>query len=199
MSVPRGSRFAVVLAFAALLTRPAAAESMALSADIQVPLLLRVLAYDRRLEAKAGSDLVIGIIHDPADKDSAKAADEISSTLYQFTKPPSPKTVKKLPIKYFLIEYTKPADLEAFVKAKGINMLYVTPGISRALPDIIKLSQNRHLTTTTGVPDYVRKGVAVGIGERQNRPQILVNVCSTKLEGSEFDASLLRIATVVCQ
>jgi len=199
MTGPCGSRFAVVLAFAALLTRPAAAESMALSADIQVPLLLKILTYDRQLEAKAGSDLVIGIIHDPTDKDSAKAADEIASTLYQFTKPPSPKTVKKLPIKYFLIEYTKPADLEAFVKAKGINMLYVTPGISRALPDIIKLSQSRHLTTTTGVPDYVRKGVAVGIGERQNRPQILVNLCSTKSEGSEFDASLLRIATVVCQ
>jgi len=195
MSVPCGTRFAVVLAFVAILTRPAAAESMALSADIQVPLLLRILAYDRRFEAKAGSDLVIGIIHDPADKDSARAADEISSTLYKWRGKP----VKKLPIKYFLIEYTKPADLEAFVKAKGINMLYVTPGISRALPDIIKLSQSRHLTTTTGVPDYVRKGVAVGIGERQNRPQILVNLCSTKSEGSEFDASLLRIATVVCQ
>ncbi len=188
-------RFAVVVVMALLfaLSRAAAAESMAFSAEIQVPLLLKILTYDRQLEAKAGTDLVIGIIHDPADRDSSKAADEIATTLYKF----AGKTVKRLPIKYFLIEYTKPADLEAFVKAKGINMLYVTPGVSRALPDIIKLSQARHLTTTTGVPDYVRKGVAVGIGERQNKPQILINLPASKSEGSEFDASLLRIATVV--
>jgi hypothetical protein len=190
----RPGTLALLLAF--LTTAPALrAESMALSADVQVPLLLKILTYDRQLEAKAGADLVIGIVHDPTDKDSAKAADEIATTLYKFTG----KTVKKLPIKYFLIEYTKASELEAFVKAKSINMLYVTPGVARALPDIIRISQARHLTTTTGVPDYVRKGVAVGLGERQNKPQILINLSASKSEGSEFDATLLRIATVVGQ
>src|SRR5262249_28261537 len=101
------------------------------------------------------------------------------------------------PIKYFTIEYTKPADLEAFVKSKGINLLYLAPGTARALPDLIRISQAHRITTATGVPDYVRKGVAVGIGVRQDKPQILINLPSSKSEGSEFDASLLRIATVV--
>jgi hypothetical protein len=39
--------------------------------------------------------------------------------------------------------------------------------------------------------------VSVGIGVADNRPQILINLASTKAEGSEFDASLLRIATVL--
>src|SRR5215813_3012517 len=132
----RAVRYALLPALLAL-APPLRAESMALSADVQVPLLLKILTYDRQLEAKAGADLVIGIVHDPTDKDSAKAADEIASTLYKF----AGKTVKKLPIKYFLIEYTKAAELESFVKAKSINMLYVTPGVARALPDIIRLSQ----------------------------------------------------------
>jgi hypothetical protein len=168
-------------------------ETMALSAETQVPLLLKILTYDRQLEAKAGTDLVIGIIHDPTDRSSAKAADEISSTLFKF----AGKTVKKLPVKYFVIEYTRPADLEAFVKAKRVNMLYLTPGVSRSLPDILRVAHSLRLTTTTGVPDYVKRGVAVGLGERQSRPQILINLPSSKSEGSEFDASLLRIATVV--
>jgi hypothetical protein len=76
-------------------------------------------------------------------------------------------------------------------------VLYVAPGVAKNLPAIVKVSQANHLTSVTGVPDYVRKGVAVGIGVVQDRPQILINLASSKSEGSEFDASLLRIATVL--
>ena len=185
---------AAALGLGAVWGAPAAgAQEMPLSAETQVPLLLKILTYDRQLEAKAGAELAIGIVHDPSDKASARAADEIATTLYKF----GGKTVKKLPIKYFLIEYTRAADLESFVKAKKISMLYVTPGVSRALPEILKVAQALRLTTTTGVPDYVNKGVSVGLGERQSKPQIFINLASSKSEGSEFDASLLRIASVV--
>ncbi len=184
---------AVVAAALALVAGPAGAEAMTVPADLQLTLIFKILTYDRQLEAKAGADLVVGIVHDPTDKDSAAAADEVQSALYKF----AGKTVKKLPIKYFLIEYTKAADLESFIKAKGINMLYVTPGVTKALPDIIRIAQARKITTATGVSDYVRKGVAVGVTVRQDKPQIMINLPASKSEGSEFDASLLRIATVV--
>ena len=53
------------------------------------------------------------------------------------------------------------------------------------------------ITTVTGVPDYVRRGVAVGIGMAQNKPKVLINLPSSRSEGSDFDANLLRIATVL--
>ena len=62
---------------------------------------------------------------------------------------------------------------------------------------ITRVSQARQVTTTTGIPDFVRQGVAVGIGQRRGKPQIYINLEASKSEGSEFDASLLRIATVV--
>jgi len=192
MNRPHHPKLATLL-FIALLALPATAEEMALSAENQLPLLLKVLTYDRNLEQKAGKELAIGIVHDPSDRDSAKATDEIATTLYKY----GGKTVKKLPIKYFTIEYTSPPDLEKIVKSKGISVLYVAPGVAKNLPAIVKVSQANHLTSVTGVPDYVRKGVAVGIGVVQDRPQILINLASSKSEGSEFDASLLRIATVL--
>jgi len=171
----------------------AAAEDMALAADLQIPLLLKVLTYDRNLEVKAGKELAIGIVYDPADRDSAAATDQIGSTLYRF----AGKTVKTLPIKYYTIEYTSPADIERFVKQRGISVLYVAPGNSKNLASLVKLSQALRLISATGVPDYVRKGIAVGIGVVQDRPQILINLASSKAEGSDFDASLLRIATIL--
>jgi hypothetical protein len=37
----------------------------------------------------------------------------------------------------------------------------------------------------------------VGVGRSQERAQILINLTSSRAEGCEFDASLLRIATVL--
>jgi uncharacterized protein DUF4154 len=182
------------LALAALAASPAAwAGEMALPVDQQVPVLLKVLTYDRNFEAKAGSELAIGIVHDPTDRESAAATEEMATTLFRF----AGKTVKKLPLRHYTIEYTSAADLESFVKAKGISVLYVAPGSARNLGEILKVAQALHLTTATGVPDYVRKGVAVGIGLVQDRPQILINLAASRAEGSDFDASLLRIATIL--
>jgi YfiR/HmsC-like len=168
---------------------------MALSAEAQIPLLLKVLTYDRNFEKKAGKELALGIVHDPGDRDSAKATDEVGTTLFKFTG----RTVKKLSLKYYTIEFTGPADLERFVKEKGISALYIAPGNAKSLPALLKLSDELNLTTLTGVPDYVRRGVAVGIGVVQDKPQILINLATARAEGSDFDASLLRIATVLGQ
>ena len=181
---------AALLAFTVL---PVRAQSMALPAELQVPLILKILTYDRQFEAKAKKELAIGIVFDPGDGASSKAAEQISDTLFKFTG----KTVKKLPLKYYLVEFTTAADLEATIKKRGINVLYLCPGIAKSLQSVIKISQAQSITTATGVPDYVRRGVAVGIGVFQDKPQILINLPSSKSEGSEFDASLLQIATVL--
>jgi hypothetical protein len=171
----------------------AAAEPMPLTPDLQVPLILKILTYDRHFEAKAGAELVIGIVYAPVDPSSVKAANDVADTLYRF----SGKTVKRLPIRYFLIEFTTPENLARSIAQRAISVLYVAPGNAQNLEGIARVSQARGVTTATGVPDYVRKGVSVGIGVADDRPQILINLPSTRSEGSEFDASLLRIATVL--
>ncbi len=72
-------------------------------------------------------------------------------------------------------------------------MLYIAPGNARNLASILQLSQDLHLTTLTGVPDYVRRGAAVGVAVAQDRPQILINLQTTRAEGSEFEARLLNL------
>ena len=61
------------------LLSPARAEEMALPVQRQVELLLTILPYDRNLATKAGSELGIGIVYDPADRDSAKATTELGN------------------------------------------------------------------------------------------------------------------------
>ena len=59
------------------------------------------------------------------------------------------------------------------------------------------MCEQQQIATTTAVPDYVKQGVAVGVGWNGYRPEMFVNRASAKAEGIEFDASLLRIVTRV--
>jgi len=182
------------VAVALLFARPVAAQGMVQPASVQVPIILKVLTYDRQFEARTHGAVTIGIIHDPTDPVSARAMNDVSEVLYGARD----KTVKQLPIRYFQIEYTGRADLDRFSAEKAISVYYLTPGLSAdAVGQILEVSRARSITSITGVPELVDAGVSVGIGERRGRPQILINLPASRSEGCEFDASLLRIATVI--
>jgi hypothetical protein len=177
-----------------LFARPVEAQGMVQPASVQVPIILKVLTYDRQFEVRTHGAVTIGIIHDPTDPVSAQAMADISKTLYEARD----KTVKRFPIRYFQIEFTGRADLERFSEEKTISVYYLTPGLSaEAIAQVLEVSRARSITSITGVPEFVDAGVSVGIGERRSRPQILINLPASRSEGCEFDASLLRIATVI--
>jgi hypothetical protein len=186
----------VILGAAAiLLGLPAVGHpaDMPVPADTQVPLLLKILTYDRNLASKTGSDLVVGVVFDSGNRASAAAADKVGTALYAM----KGRTVKGRPLKWFAVEYTGAADLEKVVRSKGIGVFYLTPGNDANVVDIVALSRRLGVTSMTGVPDYVRQGISIGVGYSQDRPQILINLSSARAERSDLDASLLRIATIV--
>jgi hypothetical protein len=159
-----------------------------------VPLLLKILTYDRSFEFKARQAVTIVIAFDPHDPASVAAKDAMLRTLQQV----SGRTVKNLPIKWTTVEFRDPASFDRAVRAARANVLYVAPGLGDQLSAILKTSRSYAITTATGVPDFVQRGIAVGIGIKAgNKPDILINLPTSRSEGSEFDASLLRIATVV--
>ncbi|HEU0093045.1 MAG TPA: YfiR family protein [Vicinamibacteria bacterium] len=192
----RGSgRGLLATALAALLCAPAAGtEPMPFPADVQITLLLKILTYDRSFQAKAKSAVTIGVVYVAADPESVKAKDEILKTLQLV----ADRTIKNLPIRAVAFEYRDPAGLGKIAQKAGINVFYIAPGNADSLRELLRVSHTQGITTATGVPEYVQRGVAIGIGiKADKRPDILINLPSSRQEGSEFDASLLRIATVV--
>ena len=172
---------------------PAWAQSMPFKADVQVALLLKILTYDRSFQFKAKSGVSIGVVYVPSDPQSVAAKEEVMKTLNSL----AGRTIKNLPIKFIAVEYKDARQLEAAVRANKINVFYVTPGNGDSMSALIKMSHTFTITTATGVPDYVKQGVSIGIGAKQDKPEILINLVSSRSEGSDFDASLLRIATIV--
>jgi uncharacterized protein DUF4154 len=197
---PRGSattasRALMATMVAALLcAAPGTAEPMPFTPDVQITLLLKILTYDRSFQAKAHAGVTIGVVYVAADPESVRVKDAILKTLQLV----SDRTIKNVPIRALALEYRDPISLEKAVRAGGINVFYIAPGNGDTLQQLLRVSHTRGITTATGVPEYVQRGVAIGIGiKADKKPDILINLPNSRQEGSEFDASLLRIATVV--
>jgi hypothetical protein len=169
------------------------AEKMDVPADLQVAFFIKVLPYDRNLRDQSGSEIKIGIVFIQGDGDSEKAKDEIIKALDALAE----KVVADLPISYITIPFSSKDQLNGAVREQKINTLYITPGASKILKDIIRVSRINKAITLTGVEDYVEKGISVGIGLKGDKPQIVINLPSSKREGRDFDAGLLKISKVI--
>ena len=167
--------------------------AMPVPAALQVPLLLKILTYDRNFAARAGSRLRIAVVFNAARPESIRARDEIAAAFEAF----ADRTVKNVPIRHSALEYVSDSQVNGAVRYERINVFYLTPGIGAHLDGLLRISRTYQIITTTGVPEYVEKGVAVGIGIKLDKPLILINLGTSKAVGTEFDVSLLRIARVI--
>lgn len=166
-----------------------AGEETCVPFDLQAKLLLKILTFDRNLEKRADSAVVVGIVYKPGSEESEKARSEFSKALEKY----SGKRVKGFPLSHISLKYLSWSDLAAKMKTYNVSVLYVTPGDSVYLRGVIKASRAESVLTATGITKYVEKGVSIGIGLKGNNPQISVNLASAKAEGANFSSQLLKL------
>jgi len=185
-----------LLCLSLLVSRTSGAEEVPVPARIQIPILLKILTFDRNFEDRVRSQLKIGILYTEEDPLSRQAKDDIVDVLTRY----ADKTIRRLPITYVLMRYTTEQNMAEFAKSQGINVFYVAPGNAKHLAALLRISQKHRIITVTGVPQYVERGVTVGLElKSDNKTRILINLKSSKMEGALFDANLLRLATVLRQ
>lgn len=160
---------------------------------VQIPILFKILTYDRNFEKKVEEKLVIGILYDSRNFYSEKIKDEFSTVLDSL----SAKTIKRIPFTFVDLNYNSQESLEYFIELKGINAFYLAPGGQKHLKSIIQISQKSKILTTTGITDYIKKGISLGIGLKENKPEIWINLDSAKAEGSDFDANFLKLCKII--
>jgi hypothetical protein len=170
-----------------------AEDKMLVPPRVQIPILLKILTYDRNFEGKIGDSLIIGILHNSQDTESRKTKKEISDVLDSL----SAKTVKNIPFNYVILDYSSDKSLEDLIDSNGIDVLYLASGGQSYLKSIVQISQKSKILTMTGITDYVKKGISLGIGLKENKPEIWVNLDSKKAEGIDFDANFLKLCKII--
>jgi len=95
------------------------------------------------------------------------------------------------------LSYSDRAGLLASLRSEKIDLIYIAPLLGTAISGILDASEEAQVLTSTGVPEFVEEGVAVGIGSRGGKPQIVINRDASIAQGAEFSSDLLNVARIV--
>jgi hypothetical protein len=168
-----------------------AAAKVTVPFDVQVPLVLKALTYDRNLKARVGGDVRIAVL---VRKDGRGAAAELKQSLERI----SGRTVAGMAVTFTEIEVAEDMAFESRLAEGQWAALYVMPGFSEAeLAKIRRACEARRVLPVASVVDDLDHGLAFGVRAFAGRPQIVVNLPASKACGSDFDLALLELSKVV--
>jgi hypothetical protein len=159
--------------------------SAAVPVEMQLALFSKIWKLDRNFDSTGVVTLVI--VYQAGFRDSLLVKDDVVATVQRL----------KLPIHCIPLEVGSEELLRKRLTEINAAVVYVTPLRSVNVAEIARISRTRGLRTITGVPEYVEDGIAVGIGERKDRPLIIINLQGSRAEGSDYSSQLLQLARIV--
>ncbi len=175
-------RAAAVLLLTALFAFP-----RALAADVPIPVQLalftNVWKLDRNFEGHATA--TIAILYQEAN--AASVADKNAVLAWIAAQ----RSLRAVPV---AVDGSVGIEILETVQA---DVLYVTRMRGADLARVARIARARDIRTMAGAPEYVRLGLSVAIGVRNDRPLIIINLDAARAEGAAYQAQLLRLAEIV--
>jgi len=157
------------------------------------PIMARAVAYDYNLKARAGGDLVVGILYKPGDASSEATADR---WLAAFAKLSGVK-LQGLPLSAKKLAYTSGAQLGSEGQAQSLDIVLVGDGVDGDVATISRVAQERQWLTIGTRERHVRQGLALAVFNEGGRNVISVNLPACEKQGVNFASDLLRLARVL--
>lgn len=180
----------LVTAVLLVLGPPLVAQEMAVPVEVQLPLFLKILTFDRSLGAPP---LVLGVVYQGKYRTSADVADRVRQT----TKGALSPGAGAQPLRVVLLDIDEVGDLSEALSRLHVRVVYVSPLRAVAIRSISDVTRRAGIRTLTGVPGYVDDGLGIGIDLKGDRPEIVVNLEASRAEGADLDAQLLKLARIV--
>lgn len=172
---------------------PATGQDLAVPVRIHFPILQKAILFDRSLDAGHGKTLRVGILYQSRFYQSREVRDSIAA-LFEERAPGHGGTFL---LELCYLDVADESELDMALQSANPKLLYVCPLRGFSIKTVSMKARNRSIHTITGVPEYISRGLAVGVGLLGERPQILVNDEATKGEGSEFSSQFLKLVRIV--
>ncbi len=160
----------------------------------QALLLLRVLAYDRNLRARAGASATVLVLYRAGDLGSESRRGALRTAFEEVARD---VVVSGLPVTVAELAYQNPAELEARVEALHPALVYVDRALEASVPEITRVTRGRGVLSADGSRSMVEAGVSLAIVARSGRAAVLVNLPAARQEGADLDSALLAVADVL--
>jgi hypothetical protein len=176
-----------------LLALPARAEEPMLPVAQQVPLLLKVLTYERTLMGSATSTLRVGFLYDPRAEESRRRFDEFEREFLPF----ADKTLKGHSVELVPVPFRPDLGAKASREAGRLDVVYVPPGDPAVLPAVRGWTRSEKILSATPVETFVQEGLSLGLVVRNGRTGVTINEAGSREEGRLWAEDFLRLCRVI--
>ena len=171
------------------------AQEMDVPVEIQVPLFMKVLTFDRNLEERVGDEIVIAIVYQEKFRKSLNIMLQLENYLNNW----EIKRVAGIPFRYISIvldSYSLP-EFKAALEKEHVDVIYITPLRAVTVESLVAVSRPLGITSLSGVSAYCREGIAVSISTKGGSPVIVINRSVAISEGADFSSRLLKLAEII--
>lgn len=155
---------------------------------LQATLLVKVAAYDRASPGRNGGVQKILVLERDGDVDSARIASQMKTAL---DSKPDPKRIVEV------AAFVDAASLATRCAQDGVYIVYLATSLSSEEAKALGVAfTGRNVLTVSAEPSSVADGAVLAFDLVSGQTKILVNLPQARLQGVDFDASLLAIAKV---
>ncbi len=165
----------------------------AIDPDLGIPLFLKVITYDENFDPEKIDAVNISIVYDRAQVQSYEQLRRIESYL----KENSGLMVSGVAVTYQSVPSDEIDSALATLDDSQYNLMIVTSVGSDRVASLSSKAQIHLVRTFSLDPEYVALGISVGVKVRKKGQLIMVNLDSSRREGSQFSAHLLRLCEIV--
>lgn len=191
-SVPGRRRWGAALAVA-LLAAGATAHEIPVPPRLQAALTARTAPFDLGLAARSKRTVLVLVVYKAANAESDRVAGEYADALQL------EGTIGEKPVDVQTLEVASAQDLPATIRSRRPAIVYLAAGFADEMPALAAALAGQDVLTVAAEPAAVTKGACLGFNLLAGRPRLVINVRQAKKQGVHFDASLLRLASVVEQ
>lgn len=157
----------------------------------QIPVLLYALKYHKMEQTRTGDTFLVLIVY-PPDFASEKLA-EVKTAFEAL----AGKKVKGRAIQFKPVMYQSKQQLRQDIARKKASAVYITQSNKSNIRAILSVTKSAKVMSIAGSYGYVHwHGASLGVERVGGKNKILVSLMGCKNEGVEFDARLLRMASV---
>ncbi len=150
----------------------------------RVKVLLTALSFNKTMKQRATDKITIGIL---GKCDTATALQEAVG-----------KAINGLPIAVQLIgSFENEGALDQAVKKFAVTALYLCEANDAALSAAAAVAAKQKIVTLAEDPAWVENKIALGVGEKNGRAELVINLTAARAAGADFDARIFGVARVV--
>lgn len=174
-----------------LASAPAHAEE--LPATLRASLMVRILAYDRRMGSRPPPH-TLAILHQEGDARSARGGQELGAALEAAARG---RTSAGQPMRVLRIGFRNAPQLQEELARAGVVALYACEGLEASSEAISRVTRQLSILSITGSEAQLHRGLAIALSRKGTSPVILVNLSAARAEGADLDAGLLSLSQLV--